>query len=82
MEEHRAQQRHRTFKAGTIQFNRAGGISCTVRNISDTGASLEVASPIGIPDDFTLAIESDHLVRQCHVVRRTNTRIGVKFVQS
>ena len=82
MEEHRAQQRHRTFKAGTIEFNRAGGISCTVRNLSSDGASLEVASPIGIPDDFTLGIESDHVIRQCHVTWRSNTRIGVKFVQS
>jgi len=79
MEEHRAHSRHRTFKAATIAFNRAGGISCTVRNLSDGGACLEVASPVGVPDDFTLVIESDHVTRPCHVCWRTGNRLGVAF---
>ena len=49
-EEHRKLARHRTLKAGTITFNRAGGIDCRVRNLSEGGACLEVASQIGIPD--------------------------------
>ena len=77
MQEHRASPRHRTFKAGTIAFNRAGGISCTVRNLSETGACLEVATPLGIPDDFTL--QHDHLQRTCRVVWRAPKRIGVVF---
>lgn len=79
MEERRAALRHRTLKAGIIAFNRAGGISCTVRNLSDRGANLEVESPVGIPDDFTLAIDSDHLLRHCRVVWRANHRLGVEF---
>ena len=79
MDEHRAHPRHRILKAGTIEFNRAGGISCTVRNLSDTGACVEVTSPLGIPDDFTLFIEHDHLQRSCHVAWRTPNRIGVEF---
>ena len=79
MHELRASNRHRTFKAGTIAFNRAGGITCTVRNLSDGGACLEVPSPIGVPDDFTLIIECDHFTRSCHVRWRTGHRIGVAF---
>ena len=79
MDERRKESRRRTLKAGTIAFNRAGGISCTVRNVSDAGANLEVVSPVGIPDDFTLVIESDHVLRQCHVRWRTGNRIGVTF---
>jgi hypothetical protein len=71
--------RHRVFKAGTIAFNRAGGISCMVRNISAAGACLEVVSPMGIPDEFTLQIENDHIARRCHVTWRKNKRIGVVF---
>jgi PilZ domain len=79
MQEHRARSRHRTLKAGTISFNRAGAISCTVRNLSETGACLEVTSPLGIPDDFTLVIAHDHLQRSCHVAWRAPNRIGVEF---
>src|SRR5665811_2525279 len=44
MEERRAAPRQRVFKAGTIEFDGAA-IDCTVRNISDLGAGLDVASP-------------------------------------
>ena len=79
MEEKRKVQRHRTLKAGSISFNRAGGIDCRVRNLSPAGALLEVASQVGIPDDFTLVIDIDHVKQPCHVIWRTATRIGVEF---
>ena len=58
MEERRKVQRHRTLKAGSISFNRAGGVDCRVRNLSPVGACLEVASQIGIPDEFVLVVGS------------------------
>lgn len=77
--ERRKVLRRRTLKAGSISFNRAAGIDCRVRNLSDAGAMLEVASQIGIPDDFVLVIEADHLTQPCHVIWRTATRLGVEF---
>lgn len=71
--------RQRVLKAGSIAFNRAGGIDCTIRNISLEGACLEVESPLGIPDDFTLTIDRDGVARPCHVVWRKAKRIGVTF---
>lgn len=79
MDEKRKVQRHRTLKAGHIAFNRAGTIDCRVRNLSPTGACLEVASPLGIPDQFVLVVEADHLSQRCHVIWRTATRMGVAF---
>ena len=79
MQERRKIQRHRTYKAGSISFNRAGTIDCRVRNLSPAGACLEVASQAGIPDDFTLLIESDQLMKKCRVIWRTATRMGVEF---
>ena len=79
MDEKRKVQRHRTLKAGSISFNRAGGIDCRVRNMSPAGALLEVVSQVGIPDDFTLVIELDQLKQPCHVIWRTATRMGVEF---
>ena len=77
--ERRNVQRHRTLKAGSISFNRAGGIDCRVRNLSPVGACLEVASQLGIPDDFVLVIETDHFSKPCHVTWCKATRMGVAF---
>ena len=79
VDEKRKVSRHRTLKAGSIRFNRSGGIDCRVRNLSPAGACLEVASQVGIPDDFVLVIDVDHLTQSCHVIWRTATRMGVVF---
>jgi hypothetical protein len=79
MSENRKNVRLRTLKAGVIAFDR-GSISCVVRNVSVSGACLEVASPLGIPDAFTLLIECDHIKRQCHVAWMKDKRIGIQFV--
>jgi PilZ domain len=80
MEEHRKAPRHRTYKAAHIAFvGRAATIDCVVRNLSDTGAILEVASPIGIPDAFDLVFKGDDPARPCRVTWRKETKIGVEF---
>jgi hypothetical protein len=44
---------------------------------SATGAALEIASPIGIPDEFTLVIAADDVRRRYIVVwRKTKTDWG------
>jgi PilZ domain len=78
MDEHRIATRHRVLKAGTIEFG-GGAIDCTVRNISATGAALDVTSPLGIPAQFTLVTDGNHL--PCRVVWRKEKRIGVTFDQ-
>ena len=77
-DEHRSAPRHRVLKAATIEFG-GGGIDCVVRNMSETGAALEVQSPVGIPDHFTLVIPQDHASRPCRVMWRKEKRIGVTF---
>lgn len=80
MNEKRNAQRHRVLKAGTIGIPGGGAIDCMVRNMSASGAAVEVETPLGIPDAFTLVIEADHFSRPCRVTWRKGKRIGVKFV--
>ena len=75
-DDHRIAPRHRVLKGGSIRFG-GGSIDCTVRNLSNTGAALEVTSPVGIPTEFTLV--TDSVQRQCRVVWRKEKRIGVTF---
>jgi hypothetical protein len=77
--ERRKVSRRRTLKAGSINFNRAGVNDSRVRNLSPAGAMLEVAGQVGIPDEFILVVESDHLRQACRVIWRTATRLGVGF---
>jgi PilZ domain len=70
--------RRRVLKAGSITFG-GSTINCAVRNVSETGAALEVASPLYIPDRFTLVVQTDQLRRPCHIVWRQEKRIGVAF---
>jgi len=77
-EERRNKARYRVLKAGTIEFG-GGAIDCTVRNFSDTGAALDVTSPVGIPERFTLFIPVDGKHLSCTVVWRKEKRIGVRF---
>jgi hypothetical protein len=78
--ERRKIPRHRTLKAGLIAFNRAAAIECRVRNLSTIGACLDVASQIGIPDEFTLVIEHEGLKKKCRVIWRKPNRLGVEFL--
>jgi hypothetical protein len=78
MDEHPRAPRRRTLKAGTIEFG-GGAIDCVVRNISETGAALEVVTPLFIPDRFTLFVPTEQLKRPCRIVWRKEKRIGVTF---
>ena len=78
MENHRIAPRHRILKAGTIEFS-GDALPCTVRNISATGAAVEIISPLWFPDRFMLCIQSDGLRKACHIVWRKDKRIGIAF---
>jgi hypothetical protein len=79
MDERRKLPRRRTLKAGSITLNHDGSVDCRVRNLSPIGACLEVASQMGIPDEFVLVVETDRVKAPCHVIWRTATRLGVAF---
>lgn len=78
LDDHRKSQRRRVLKAGIISFG-GGAITCTIRNLSAAGAALEVTTPMGIPDKFTLVIEMEHLKRDCRVVWQKERRLGIRF---
>jgi hypothetical protein len=79
MIEKRAAQRHRVFKGGTITFD-GSGIACTVRNMSDGGAAIDLEGFVTLPQSFTLSISRDNFVRNCRAVWRNDKRIGLAFV--
>jgi len=78
--ERRKASRHRVLKGAQIRFKGVSAtLDCTVRDYSERGATLVVASPVGIPDSFDLVCRGvpQH---SCRVVWRKPTQIGVQFL--
>jgi hypothetical protein len=75
----RVARRVRTLKKGTIILK--GGYSvfdCIVRNVSDTGAMLQIGG-LGIPSHFTLEYDAPVPRHPCTVRWRSENAIGVSF---
>jgi hypothetical protein len=66
------------LRPATIEIEGGGAISCVARNLSKTGAMLDVESPIGIPDRFILVLSDGHQI-PCRIAWRGPKRIGVVF---
>jgi len=74
----RISQRRRVLKtAFIIVSEKAPKLECAVRNISETGAALQVSTTIGIPQNFDVII--DGMRHHCRSQWRTDTKIGILF---
>jgi len=83
MVERRNENRSRTLLAGKIAFNgRRSVIDCIVRNLSDTGACLQITNSAGIPTTFELVLDAEPRGRPCKLVWLTDTRAGVEFADA
>ena len=71
-----------TFLCLLLSTSPARSINCLVRNLSETGAAIEVPNESGIPAQFELRIVRLGLIMLCRVVRRKDYRIGVAFVRT
>jgi hypothetical protein len=80
MLEKRQVQRTRVLKGAKIILdNRSSLFDCTVRNLTNLGASVHLASSVGIPDVFALSFDFGRSSRRCRVIWRTENKIGVAF---
>ena len=76
--ERRAIPRKPVLMSGAIEF--AGStFNCLIRDISISGAALDVTDPHDIPERFNLVIKADGTHIPCHVIWRQQERIGVAF---
>ena len=72
--------RGRVLMAGKIIFNFGQStIDCLVRRITDDGATIDVASGLGIPDRFQLSVVSEEALLPCKLAWHSEKQIGVTF---
>ncbi|NLS15256.1 PilZ domain-containing protein [Rhizobium sp. P40RR-XXII] len=78
--EGRASLRKRTLLGAKIIFNDGRSVfDCIVRNLSDTGAMIQIENPLAVPNSFNLQFPDDRLVA-CEMRWRKINGIGVEFV--
>jgi hypothetical protein len=78
MQDARREPRRRVLKSAQIVLSeKAPKLECVLRNLSQTGACLQVSTTFGIPAEFGVIIDGTR--RQCRSVWRTDTRLGVVF---
>jgi hypothetical protein len=63
---------------GVLEFH-GRTVSCFVRDVSDSGAALDVVNPSGIPDRFVLSFPWERTSHNCRLVWRSEAGIGVTF---
>jgi hypothetical protein len=72
--------RGRTFLAGKIISNFGqSSIDCIIRRISGDGATIEVESVFGVPEQFHLRIPNEDQPRPCQRKWQSEKQIGVAF---
>lgn len=80
-DESRVAERKRVLKGAKIAFaNRCSSLPCVVRDISDTGARLQVKDHTSVPDTFELLIELDGFEADAEVVWRGDGEVGIIFL--
>jgi hypothetical protein len=79
--EARGAQRSRTLRTGKIIYNnQMCVIDCRIKDISETGCRVSVASSAGVPGFFRLHIMGGDTRHECEVAWRTSEELGLRFL--
>ena len=81
--EQRRSFRHSTRSRAWIEFDdHTPPLSCTLVDISEGGARIEVAAPGDLPEEFSLLLVEDLAnMRRCRIVWRSDDEIGVNYLE-
>ncbi len=77
MSEHRKAPRIAAKQAGTVHVNGRADLSCTVRNVSNSGALLNFLNPVILPRAFDLKFDGNE--QRVTVVWQSGRLAGVRF---
>ena len=80
MSDKRSSPRLRSFLKGRVLFN--GGqnsLDCLIRDISSTGARLELSASVTLPDRFDLYLPHRDETCKVHIHWRRGSQLGVAF---
>lgn len=73
--------RSRVLKGARLIVGSASTIDCVVRNVTNSGARIQIANTVELPDSLSLTFDGGFTVRPCRVAWRSATETGVQFVR-
>jgi len=80
--ERRTHYRRRTLLSGQLAFNNGwGALDCTVRDLSEGGAKIEIGSWLNLPRELELYLDRGDRFR-CERVRYIDNLMGVRFLDA
>jgi hypothetical protein len=68
--------------AKIITAHYAHMIDCTILDLTNRGAAVDIAGAFVLPDSFLLTLDRGRTLRTCRVIWRRNERLGVAFEQN
>jgi len=80
MQERRRLARSRVLKGAKLVVGTSLVIDCVVRNLTNTGARIEVSNTARLPEKVVLTFDGGRSMRSCRVAWRTLNETGVEFV--
>jgi hypothetical protein len=79
--ETRRAPRVRTFLQARISYgDGALSIECTVNQLSDVGARVNLVHTFALPDTFDIAIPQRDIARRAKLVWRKDDQVGIEFL--
>ena len=83
MVEARQTERIRALLRARIIFNNGNStVDCTIKNVSSTGAKIELSNTVSVPADFSLEVPQRGRTYRARIVWRDFTAAGVMFIEA
>ena len=80
MHEKRDIERTRVMRNAKIIIGQdARMVDCTILNLTNRGASVDIADSLVMPDLFQITLDNGRTLRTCRLIWRRNERLGVAF---
>jgi two-component system chemotaxis response regulator CheY len=75
--------RHRVVKGGQLAYGKgAHAVDCVIRDLSESGARIQVANAQDIPAEFVLSFDDGGTSRPCVARWRRSHDLGVEFTNA
>ena len=81
IEARRAERIRSLLRARIVYNNQNSTIDCTVKNISHSGAKIELGNTMSIPNAFDLEIPQKGRTYRARLAWRDENAIGVEFIE-
>jgi hypothetical protein len=80
MQERRKRGRARVLKNAKLVLGTSSVVDCIVRNLTNTGARIEVPNTTALPENLVLTFDGGRSMRSCRLVWRTLDETGLEFL--